>query len=938
MTSISSSSLEAIQNLLEKGSHAKALRLLQKHHLPSEDTMVTVVHADALKANGQLQEALVLYRKAALRGGSHALLLWSRIFETQFAAQNIDEAITTLRYILSLDPGHLEAHQHAAHLLFSSTLQFQASCHARHILEKSNDDNTLAMAENVYRFSMQPFEAYQVVKKRQAVAEHPEQYLGLVLCGAQGICEWETVAECARTLDADYYGKGDFVSAREIPLYNIARIADESINFSVAKAATCALEAVEPAFDLGKKRKPRKHKRLRLGLLSADFSSHPVIQLIIGLFEHIDKSRFELFAFDDGKNDPNGEMRMLNAMDKHIDVREQSDMEVAQQVFDNGIDILIDLMGLTTKNRQGVLALRPCPVTATFLGFPGTCGLSKIDYILTDAIVTPDSSKPWYAEKLCRLPEVFMPNDAGRVIAANPVTRADMGLPEDAVVFCSFNRSFKLDRDSVKLWMRILARVPGSVLWQKADEEHMKRVFRETAAQHGVDPERIIFAGNTSSVALHMARAGLADLALDTLIYNGHTITADMLWAGVPVITCKGSHFASRVSSSLLHAVGLDECITHSQQDMENCAVALALNPARRKALRTRLAAGKTRMPLFDTERYTRHFETALTMMLERAHKGLPPDHIDVPALPPRPAEEAFLPDGPPRIFEHLAGTPEEGPYADMAVSHSLQKTPYGIHFGFCPVCDSRVSTTGMPVTVKDHPSWREPLPEKVFWLHCGQCGLLHTNAFWDDTAAQLLRETQPQPDFTPERIAGARALLAPVVEHIWRGLGGKEPGGVLRQWLIADAASPDLALAAGCFGFSTTVLTASPALQNTLTELRYSAWQADFLQADINGRSHAITLEALDTRPYPRLMLARAHALLEPDGFLHIPMLEFDALAWRLMGLNERNVFLQDPSRLHMFTRTHLVRMLEEAGFALDTLYTDASSIVGLHVLARKV
>lgn len=927
------SSLAHIQSLLENGKADEALALLHRHHLPSDALMTMIVHADALKANREFFDAAALYEKAALRGGRHALVLWRRVFETMFEAQDIDRATIYIRRALSLDPDNLELHGYAAQLLFSSTLQFQASCHARHLLEQSPSDDMLAVAENIYRFSMQPYDAYRVVKRRQELAAKQDQYLGLMLCGAQGVCEWETVARCAHTLDSAYYAKGDYVTAREIPLYNIARIAHEPTNLAVAKAATHALEAAQPAFDLAAR---PAHTRLRLGLLSADFSSHPVIQLIIGLFEHLDKSRFELFAFDDGKNDPGGETRLLNVIDKHIDVREQSDQLVAQRVFDEGIDILVDLMGLTTKNRQGVLALRPCPVTAVFLGFPGTCGLSKIDYVLTDATVTPDSSKAYYAEKLCRLPEVFMPNDAARLIASNPVSRADLGLPEEAVVFCSFNRSFKLDEASVNLWMRVLARVPGSVLWQKADEPHMKQVFIDTAARHGVSAERIVFAGNTSSVALHLARAALADLCLDTLIYNGHTITADMLWAGVPVITCKGNHFASRVSASLLQAVGLHECVTESPEDMENTAVALATNPARLAALRARLAANKTWMPLFDTERYTRHFETALEMMLDRATRGLPPEHIDVPALPPRDPAAPFLPDGPPRVLEDRAGIPESGPYADMAVNQTMQKSPYAIHYGFCPLCDARASVVGMPVSITGHPRWQDPLPEKTFWVHCDHCGHLHTNAFWDNTALHLLRDPHaPAP--TPHSLRAARVSLAPVIEHVWRGLGGFAQPYSPAQWLVADASAPALPLALGCFNFQATVLTLSPGVQAALQPLMVNVFSADIVQADINGLSQVVTLEGLENRPYPHLLLARAHALLEQGGFLHIPFQEFDTLAWRLEGVNERNAFLQQPLRLHMFTKNSLYRLLAVTGFTPDALFTDPDHVCGLHLLARK-
>ncbi len=933
--------LDAIQNLLQQDRFAEALKLLYRHYLPSEDFTVNVLYADALKGNGQPEAALPVYQKAALQGGQYSVALWRRVFECCFATQDIDKATTMIRHALSLEPGNLELHQIAAQLLFSSTLHFQASCHARHILDKSEDDVLLALAENIFRFSMQPYEAYQVVKKRQACGRDPNVFLGLVLCGAQGILEWPTVARCAHTLDTEYYAKGDFTSSREIPLYNIARIADEAINLGVARAATQHLETVEPAFDWRKQPKRGDTEKIRVGLLSADFSAHPVIQLIIGLFETMDKSRFELFAFDDGKNDPSGETRMIEAMDHHIDIREQPHMAVAQRIFDEGIDILIDLMGLTTKNRQEVLALRPCPVTAVFLGFPGTCGLSKIDYVITDATVTPDSSKPWYAEKLCRLPEVFMPNDAKRPIASNPVSRADVGLPDDAVVFCSFNRSFKLDEESVNLWMRILARVPGSVLWQKADDPHMKRVFVETAAQHGVSAERIVFAGNTSSVALHLARTGLADLALDTLIYNGHTITSDMLWAGVPVITCKGKHFASRVSASLLHAVGLDECVTHSPREMEDLAVALATNPARRLALRQRLARQKTYQPLYDTERYTRHFETALTMMLDRALQGLAPDHLDVPALPPRcpagadPEAHAFLPDGPPRIQEERAGIPEEGAYADMAVHQTMQKTPYAIHFGFCPLCGGRSPSSGVPVSIAAHPLWREPLPEKIFWITCPSCGHLHTNAFWDDTALAILRASDVSLD--PEDFLKRRRGLTPAVEYVWNSLGGASLRGAMPSWLVVDARDAALALTLSTFGFVCNMLTVLPGLRDALATLNINIWYNDFVATDVNGACDVITLDALECRPYPRLVLSRAHALLQRGGLLHVPIKNFDSLAWRLMGLNEHNAFLQDPRHLHMFGRGEMTRLLDESGFELEKVLLDDDSVVGLHLIARK-
>lgn len=928
--------LTQVQIYVNEGHGQEALDLLDKcfasGDLDPTQVLVMLARADALRVVGKIAESSAQYRQAAMQGGEHTALVWRRDAECLMQGNMLAEAMESLRFSLSLNNEDVYAHYLLGQLLFSSTLQFSAVCHARHLLQGAQDDLMLATAENIYRFAMLPLEAYDVVKRRAELGD-PGSFLGLLLCGAQGILDWDTANAYAHELETNYYAHGDYATSREIPLYNIARIADEATNLAVAREAVIQHIETAPAFDLTSHWKDHG-TRIRVGLLSADFASHPVIQLIIGLFEHLDKERFELFAYDDGKNESHGESRLLHVVDKHVDVREQTDQTVAEKVHADGIDILIDLMGLTTKNRQGVLALRPCPVTATFLGFPGTSGLPSVDYVITDAVITPDSSKPHYAEKLCRLPETFMPNDMGRLIAANPVSRAELDLPDDKVVFCSFNRSFKLDKETVHLWMRILSRVPNSVLWQKADEANMKRVFLETAAQYGVAEDRIIFAGNTGSVSLHLARAGLADLGLDTLVYNGHTITADLLWAGVPVVTRHGTHFASRVSTSLLRAVGLPELAAPSVEAMEDMAVALALNPARLREIRQRLAENRGIMPLFDTERYTRHFETALTMMLDRAKEGLPADHIDVPALPPR--TEAFLPDGPPREFDTLSGVPGK-PYEDMAPTQALQKTPYGIHYGCCPACGGKKQYTGLPVYINNHPHWLPFMPEQVFWITCPYCGHAHTSAFWDDTTkTQIKKQAAVVPDAA--LVASARTGFGPVVRHLWQRMGGPTmPFHSPTLWLDVASDSGVWGLIASSLGFYVTSTDCPATVRQTLQDIGLSAWEENPIVCNLSDKTSVISLNNFENMPYPGLYLDWARERLEDDGALVFAYDEAQTPVANLVGMDEHSPLLTDPRRLHLFARKSLYSLLARHGFGVETVFTDPDSSLRLFVVAHK-
>ena len=377
------------------------------------------------------------------------------------------------------------------------------------------------------------------------------------------------------------------------------------------------------------------HERIRVAYLSADLRDHPVAYLTAGLFEHHDRSRFETIAISFGDDKPSAaRTRLRAAFDRFIDVDAMSDRKVAELIRDLEIDIAVDLNGLTDGSRPDVFARKPAPVQVNYLGYAGTLGASYFDYIIADRFVIPEQSQQRFAENVVYLPDSFMVNDAGRKIAPHRPSRADAGLPDSGFVFCCFNHHYKITPDIFDVWMRLLRQIEGSVLWLSNARASGSDNLRREAVNRGVAADRLIFAPRVRLNEDHLARVALADLFLDTLYYNAHTTAADALWAGVPVLTCPGETFASRVAGSLLGSVGLPELATSSLADYEALAVQLARDPTRLAALRGRLARNRTTFPLFDTKRFTRHIEAAYTAMWQRVERGERPRSFTVDPIP----------------------------------------------------------------------------------------------------------------------------------------------------------------------------------------------------------------------------------------------------------------------------------------------------------------
>ena len=371
-------------------------------------------------------------------------------------------------------------------------------------------------------------------------------------------------------------------------------------------------------------RSPGGSPRLRIGYLSSDFRSHATAHLVGHLFALHNRARFEVIVYSTGQNDGSAyRKRFEQEAECFVDMQGWSPYQIAQRIHTDGVGILVDLHGHTMGSSLPALALRPAPLQIHFLGYPGTVGKDLVDVTLVDAITCPPEHESTFSEAVYRLPNCYQIND--RQPIGETLPRAAYGLPDHGFIFCSFNATYKLTPSIFALWLRLLDRVPHSVLWLYRSNEQAERNLRAEAGRLGCPQERIIF-GGTLPKAGHLARLRHADLMLDTPVINGHTTASDALWAGVPVLSILGQSFPDRVGASLLTAIGLPELIMPDLAAYEATAVRLAHQPEELRALKAKLAANRLTTPLFDTPRFVRNLETAYEELWARHLEASEPD------------------------------------------------------------------------------------------------------------------------------------------------------------------------------------------------------------------------------------------------------------------------------------------------------------------------
>ncbi|MBF0125763.1 MAG: tetratricopeptide repeat protein [Magnetococcales bacterium] len=517
------------------------------------------------------------------------------------------EAETSFRMTLRQRPDHPEAHNNLGNALYEQFRLEEAEACYRQALACQPDyaaaHNNLGNTLNDLRRTDEAAESF-----RRALVHDPGlgNALALLCHCLQTQCQWQTLPADTEAVRA---ALSDGVVMPIFPLLSLpfddGHLLREASERYVA-AQVGPLLTTPPLVD------PRHHprrERLRIGYLSADFRNHPITQLYAGLLETHDRASHIVhgYAIGPDTNDA-GRQRIVKACDVFRDLAPLSDLEGARRIADDQIDILVDFTGYMQFFRPGILARRPAPLIVNFT-YPGTMGHPRMaDYKISDPIVTPPSLAGHFTETLALLPHCF--HIHGRNRFHDPrLTRDAAGLPEHGFVFCSFNQYYKFSGESFALWCRLLHEVEESVLWlPRADAAAMNRL-RQEAAGHGIEPDRVLFAPRTGTLAQHMARLSLADLALDTFPYTSQTTGGDALSSGVPLITRMGNSFVSRVAASLLHAAGLPELVTGSWQDYYRLALELAHDPVRLRAIRERLRANLPTHPLFDTEGFARDME-----------------------------------------------------------------------------------------------------------------------------------------------------------------------------------------------------------------------------------------------------------------------------------------------------------------------------------------
>ncbi|WP_144732499.1 hypothetical protein [Extensimonas perlucida] len=898
-------------------------KLLPKH---PQDARLHILKADALKRVGNREGAARAYKRAGELGGAYGAVGWAHAGMQYQMLKQQGAAVDAYRRSLALNENQLDTQNNLCVLLYEMNQVTAAMPHARWLVKNSTQASHFINAGYVFRKSGLQDEALAAFMKALELAPDDWRTLSVVLQAAQHGCEWALVDDLIERLQREIYATGRGEETFEMHLVHVSWCMNEAWNLQMCKGgARRSLEGVklrDKPFDHSKH---RWGERLRIGYVSADFHNHAILHLMGGVFAHHDRSKVEVFAYDHAQHDTSYFRKRFETSVEHlVDIRKMTDIEAAERIYADQIDILIDLQGFTEKNRLPIFAMRPAPIQVTYLGFPGQSGMDCLDYVIADPVVTPDSSKPHYTEKLCRLPESYQCNDNERIIANNPMTRSEFGLPENGIVFCTFNQPYKIDRITFETWMSVLREVPGSVMWILDPGEVAGRNLRKAAEAQGVAAERIVFADKMVP-PLHLARLQLADMCLDTRVYNGHTITSDCLWAGIPVVTAPGTHFASRVAASLLRACDMPELIADDLPGMARLAIEIAQDPERLAALKAKIRHNRFIAPLFDTERITRHLEAAYALMAERGREGLAPDHIDVPPLPRR--TEPFMTALP---TKHTAVNNNRSDLEALRKGENVLQLPQNQ----CPLCQHDKADVVREV------QWAEAVGglDKAYWVQCKACQHVFSRYYWNQEGRAALPARTL--DFSSER-ALARGRAAETVRAVVAELGGmqgllerKEPA----KWVDVYADTPWTYAVALEYGFAMTGIVRQEADEALLKTVGGVVARVDFLGLNINGTADVISLlGCLEKEPYPEMYIDRAISLLAPGGALVLRFANVASALWRINEKDQPSTLWQEVERQHLFSMIRLAKLLQAKQFRIAQALPDPDVECGMVLIATK-
>ena len=460
-------------------------------------------------------------------------------------------------------------------------------------------------------------------------------------------CDWTHREELVRSI-ADFArktaGTSREIADPNIPFRTLGFDIDQGIQQALAKSVASAIEArARSRIPPSNNRPLQPTSRIRVGYVSPDFRIHPASFLTRSLYAGHDRSRFEILGYALTPDDGSWIRREVQSgFDVFRDVGGFDAGTIARQIQDDGIDILVDLAGLTNFSRSEVFALKPAPLQVNWLGYPGTLGAGYMDYALVDGFVCPAGTEVLWTENLVRLPNCYFITDNNPRVDAFTPSRAEMGLPDKGFVFCCFNNAWKIEPIIFSVWMDLLKQVQGSVLWLLAFRGEVVQNLKREAVTRGVDPDRLVFGGRLPNES-HLPRYRLADLFLDTLQYNAHTTAIDALREATPLLTVPGKTMPSRAAASLVSAAGVPELICKDLEAYRARAIELANRPQELARLRSLLQENRGKAPLFDTARFIRNMESAFQLMWKRRLQGLPAQAFDVTESPLRPISNRWF-------------------------------------------------------------------------------------------------------------------------------------------------------------------------------------------------------------------------------------------------------------------------------------------------------
>lgn len=569
-------------------------------------------------------EALKCYEEAK-KINPHYIKCYINTAVVYEAMKQVDRAIAEISEALKFAPQSFELLSYIA-VMYSIKKDYETSMnYFRKAFETGQaDDKFFLNYGTVCIETNQPAEAAKAFLKSAELSPSKNSVLGRALHQKMLIADWSGVKELNDEIVRRLQLKEDVADP-----FGYMGYSDSERDLQLAGFLYLNRKFPTLPKDFSTKKYPR-HKKIKIAYVSGEFREHANGSLMTGLIECHDKNKFEVLGLDNGEGDDgNLRRRLTAAFDEFIDIRNIGDFELMQQLKAREIDILFNLNGFFGAHRTGIFSNRSAPIQINFLGCPGTMGVDYMDYLIADNVVIPKTSYQYYNEKIISLPHSYQINDSKRPELKRTITRKECGLPEGAFVFCCFNNIYKITPETFQRWMRVLKRVPNSVMWFYFNYPEGPENLKREAQALGIDASRLIFSPYIK-MAEHIERNVLADLFLDSLPYNAHTTASDALWANVPVLTLQGKSFAGRVAASLLHAIEMPELITYTEKEFEDRAVDFATHPEKLAPLKVKLAKNRLTTPLFNTKLYTKHFESALIEAYERYQSDLPPAHIEV--------------------------------------------------------------------------------------------------------------------------------------------------------------------------------------------------------------------------------------------------------------------------------------------------------------------